>query len=126
LPGRYARINDSIRESVMRQQGSSTLICAVLLTCGAAVCGADPVDWHYCIAPEPARHAIYLSPAFASPASMDTLESAFARDLDSARVQHEAVQCPRADAEAIGAMRQHAIDFNERAGNRVVQIDWAP
>lgn len=109
----------------MRQQVSLILVCAALLICDSAAHAAS-VDWHYCVAPERAGDAIYLSPTFASSTPMDTLESAFARGLDSARVRHEAVQCPRGDADAIGSMRQHAIDFNERAGNRVVQLDWVP
>jgi hypothetical protein len=110
----------------MRQQLLLTLVGTALMTCGTAAYAANPLDWRYCIAPEPARHAIYLSPVFASAAPMDTLESAFASELDSAHMQHEAVQCPRGDADAIGSMRQHAIEFNEQAGNRVVQLDWMP
>jgi hypothetical protein len=108
------------------KQASSTLMGAALLTWATAAYAANSVDWHYCIAPEPARHAIYLSPVFSSAAPMDSIEGAFARALAGARVQYEAVQCPRGDADAIGSMRQHAIDFNEKAGNRVVQLDWAP
>jgi hypothetical protein len=108
------------------KQVSLTLTCAALWSCGSAVCAANLVDWRYCIAPAPARHAVYLTPAFTSSAPMDTIESAFAQELTNARVQYEAVQCPRGDADAIGSMRQHAIEFNEQAGNRVVQLDWAP
>ncbi len=110
----------------MRRQVSLMLMGAALLSCATAAYAGDPVEWRYCIAPEPARHAIYLSPVFASAASMDSIEGAFARALDNARVQYEAVQCPRGDADAIASMRQHAIDFNEKAGNRVVQLDWVP
>ncbi len=108
------------------KQASLTLMGAALLAWSTAVSAANLFDWRYCIAPAPARHAIYLSPVFMSSAPMDTIENAFAHALENARVQYEAVQCPRGDAAAIGSMRQHAIDFNEQAGNRVVKLDWTP
>lgn len=106
----------------MRQRGLFTIMCAALMSGSAAAHAGDSVELRYCVAPSAARHIIYLSPVFKTNVPMDSVESAFAHALDGARVQHDAVQCPRGDP----AMRQHAIGFNEEAGNRVIDFNWTP
>jgi hypothetical protein len=69
---------------------------------------------------------MYVSPAFASDQALSTIETAFGRELDRAKVQHDSVQCPRGDAQTIAAKRAQAIRFNQTNGNKVVEIDWRP
>jgi hypothetical protein len=78
------------------------------------------VGWQYCIAPSYAEHKVYVSPPFSK--NTDT-QIAFRQMLVQA--QHDDVQCPIGDnAVSVVIMREHAIDFNRKAGNTIVL--WEP
>jgi hypothetical protein len=78
------------------------------------------VGWQYCLAPSHAEHKVYVSPPFSK--KTDT-QIAFRQML--VQVQHDDVQCAISDNEvSIVIMRQHAIDFNRKAGNTIVL--WEP
>ncbi|MGB7037183.1 MAG: hypothetical protein WBD71_16845 [Xanthobacteraceae bacterium] len=102
------------------------------LLAGAAFIGvlhapaALAADWRYCLAVSPARHTVYMSPPFADDQSMETTEGEFAQALDHALLQHDAVQCPRGNAQSITTMKSQAIKFNQASGNKVVQLNWRP
>jgi hypothetical protein len=87
---------------------------------------AQASEWRFCIAPAPAQHTIYMSAPFPNDQAMDTIEAAFGQALDHAMLQHDSVQCPRGEADAIADMKQHAIQYNEASGVKVVQLDWRP
>jgi len=81
--------------------------------------------WQYCLAPSYAENKIYISAPFPKSASLHASETAFAKKLLEAEIQHDAIQCPNGNDEpAILSMRQRAISFNHDRGNTIVTLDW--
>ena len=101
------------------------LACATLMS-GLLGHEAMAADWRYCLAISPAHHTVYMSPPFADDQSMESTEAGFARALDRAAVQHDAVQCPLGNAQSITTMKTQAIQYNQASGNKVVQLNWRP
>lgn len=94
---------------------------------GASYAGAaQAAEWRYCLAPSAARHTVYMSAPFPNQESMEALETTFGRALDRALLPHDAVQCPRGDAQSITAMKAQAIQYSQANGNKIVQINWRP
>jgi hypothetical protein len=80
-------------------------------------------DWQYCLAPSHAEHKVYMSTTFFVRGSLIDADSAFERMLEQAGLQHDDVQCPRADDErTIVEMMQYAIILNQEAGNAIVHL----
>ena len=84
---------------------------------------ASAADWSFCIAPADADHRIFISRPF--PSIGPTAEAEFDVSLARRHLNHEPVQCPRADDEE-GAivMREHAAEVNRQWGRQVVDIPW--
>src|SRR5579885_2885385 len=82
---------------------------------------AFAADWSFCIAPADAEHRIFISHPFSSVGP--TAEAEFGISLAQRHLNHDPVQCPRADDEASAvAMREHAIKVNRLWGRQVVDI----
>ncbi len=97
-----------------------------LLIGGLCGHGALAADWRYCLAVAPAQHTVYMSAPFADDGSMEAVESEFGRALDQAAMRHDSVQCPLGNAQSIAGMKAHAVKFNQKSGNKVVQLNWRP
>jgi len=83
--------------------------------------------WQYCLAPSHAEHKIYISPLFPKSAALSNTETAFAQMLLQSDAPHDDVQCPNSnDEHSISSMRQRAINFNRKAGNMIVTLNWEP
>jgi hypothetical protein len=105
-----------MRMTLVKLSAGLALTMAVLQPALAA-------EWQYCLAPSHAEHKIYMSPAFPVRGSLDEAGSAFELMLDQAGLQHDVVQCPRADDEqSILSMQQYAISFNRQSGNTIVHL----
>ncbi len=102
------------------------LIWAAVLVAGLNARAARAAEWRYCLAIAPSQHAVYMSAPFPNDTPMETLEAAFAHALDRARVEHDAVQCPRGSQESIATMRLQAMQYNRASGNKIVEFDWQP
>ena len=87
---------------------------------------AHAAEWGYCVAPSDAQNRIYISMPFpVSAAAAD--ESGFDAALTGHRLDHDAVECARAESEADAiVMRQHAVDVNRDWGRQVIQMRWRP
>jgi hypothetical protein len=84
-------------------------------------------DWRYCLAPSQTDHKIYISAPFSVSADRDHSESSFDDALAQRRLRHDDVQCPHSNDEASAVVdKQHAIDFNRRSGNQVIDLHWTP
>lgn len=95
----------------------------VAVVAGAAVPLAMADDWQYCLAPSRDDHKVYMSPPFPTRGRAGDADAAFGLLLDQKGYPHDNVQCPRADdANAIAAMRQHAININIGSGNAIVGL----
>jgi hypothetical protein len=98
---------------------------AVVMAClhGRA---AQAAEWRYCLALSPTQRTVYISAPFATDVAMETIEAEFGAALDRASVAHDAVQCPRGEAETVAAMKVQSIQYNQANGNKVVQMNWRP
>ena len=84
-------------------------------------------EWQYCLAPSHAEHKVYMSAPFPSNGAWGTADSNLDRLLNQSGVKHDDVQCPRAgDERSIVTMRKKAIEFNYKAGNEIVDLNWKP
>ena len=85
-------------------------------------------DWRYCLAVSDASHKVFMSDPFVSDADNGALEAVFERGLAQTGLQHERVQCPRAESERqIQAMRVQAGSYNrDFLGRAPVDLHWAP
>ena len=84
-------------------------------------------EWRFCLAAARAQHKVFLSGTFATSVEMETLQDAFARELEQRGIPHDEVQCPRgADRDQATEMQLNAIGFNREMGNAVVKLDWRP
>jgi hypothetical protein len=101
-------------------------LCFALAVAFFATRAASAADWRYCLASLHAQKTMYVSGVFPSDQALSTTETAFGRELDRGKIQHDSVQCPRGDAQTISAKRAQAIRFNQTNGNKVVEIDWHP
>jgi len=111
----------------MQSKALRPVIAIFILIGTAQADAAQAAEWRYCLALSAARHTVYMSAPFANADAPETVEGAFARVLDRALLPHDSVQCPRGgDAQAIAAMKQQALQFNQASGNKVVQINWRP
>ena len=100
---------------------TGTLVGIALLLASAHPAAAD--DWQYCLAPSSAEHKVYMTAIFRVAQTLADATSAFARQLERAKLAHDVVQCPRADDEAsIVAMQQYAVGYNREIGNRIVWL----
>ena len=100
-----------------------TRILAAFALIVASAPAAFAEDWQYCLAPSHAERKVYISGTFPVRGSLGDADGTFERMLDRAGLPHDDVQCPRADdAQAIAAMRDYAIGFNQEAGNAIVRL----
>ena len=87
---------------------------------------AGAAEWSYCVAPSDAQNRIYISSPFPINAQSEA-EPGFDNTLTEHRLNHDAVECARADNEAAAViMRQHAVAVNRQWGRQVVDMPWRP
>lgn len=87
---------------------------------------AHAAQWEYCVAPSDAQNRIYLSKPFPISAR-GAAEPGFDSALTEHRLEHDAVECARADSEAAAIiMRQHAAAVNREWGRQVIDMPWRP
>ena len=87
---------------------------------------ARAAEWGYCIAPADAQNRIYISNLFPMTAK-EAVEPGFDSTLTEHRLDHDAVECARADDEAAAiVMRQHAVAVNRQWGRQVIDLPWRP
>jgi len=102
-------------------------IAASLALATLAPGAAHADDWRFCLAAARAQHKVFLSGTFATSVEMETLQDAFARELEQRGIPHDEVQCPRgADRDQATEMQLNAIGFNREMGNAVVKLEWRP
>jgi hypothetical protein len=84
--------------------------------------------WQYCLAASHTERKVYLSLLFPKRATLsDDAEAAFNQMLLRSDIRHDSAQCPKRDDEySLSSMRQHAISFNNEAGNAIIAVNWKP
>jgi hypothetical protein len=86
---------------------------------------ASGAEWEYCLAPSNGEHKVYISDAFETDVSSWKSGELFEHILVRSGLQHDVVQCPRADSvSAIMTMRQHAVAYNNQIGRTVIYVRW--
>lgn len=99
------------------------LIAIILIVLVPVGRGALAADWSFCIAPADAENRIYISRPFSL--SRSDSERRFDAALWARHLQHDSVQCPRADNEAAAfIMHQHAIEANREFRRQVIEMPW--
>jgi hypothetical protein len=82
-------------------------------------------EWVFCVAPSNQERKIYITyPLFTNSAG-SAMERDFRRFLEDSGLRHDGVQCPISeDEQSVRSMRQHADDFNQQRGMKVIPLDW--
>ena len=124
VEGRLYGIARHLRDDIAMKPIKAAITLALAMTVMQQT--AYAAEWGYCVAPSDAQNRIYISPPFpVSVAGAD--EPGFGDALTGKRLQHDAVECARAENEAAAIiMRQHAIAVNREWGREVIDMPWRP
>jgi hypothetical protein len=111
----------------MSVRGALGFILFMVSLLMASASSADAGVWRYCLAPSQTDHKIYISAPFSVSAEPDDSESRFEDALARLHFRHDDVQCPHSNDETSAvADKQHAIEFNRRSGNQIIDLHWTP
>ncbi|MBN9063092.1 MAG: hypothetical protein BGP06_08660 [Rhizobiales bacterium 65-9] len=110
----------------MRKVRSAGLaLLAAGLATSAGLAGAEAADFRYCLALDRPETTAYFSAIFETKAPLESVERAFAQELDRRALSHRVVSCPRSgDGDSAVVARQSAIAYNRRQGKSTFDVDW--
>jgi hypothetical protein len=91
----------------------------------ATLMAAEAPDWRYCVAQDEEGRRVFVTPAFETDETIDTLEKAFNGFLDRAAVPHRWGICPRAPTREMALEDiEAAARYNRALGFARQDVGW--